>query len=74
MNMYLNYAREHWSNPDENPPVGLILCSEKDEAVAHYAIGNSGNRVLARHYRLTLPSEQRLVETLKQTRQKFLPG
>jgi predicted nuclease of restriction endonuclease-like (RecB) superfamily len=74
MNMYLNYAREHWTHPDENPPVGLILCSEKDDAVAHYATGNSGNRVLAREYKLKLPSEQKLVEKLKQTRQRFLPS
>ncbi len=38
MHMYLNYAREHWTNPDENPPVGLILCAQKDAAVAHYAL------------------------------------
>jgi YhcG PDDEXK nuclease domain len=25
MNLYLNYAREHWTNPDENAPIGLIL-------------------------------------------------
>ena len=48
MNLYLNYAREHWSNPDENPPIGLILCSEHDATVAHYALGNLGNKVLAR--------------------------
>jgi hypothetical protein len=30
MNLYLNYAREHWTHPHENPPVGLILYSEKD--------------------------------------------
>jgi hypothetical protein len=41
MNLYFNYAREHWANPDENPPVGLILCSEHDTAVAHYAL-NAG--------------------------------
>jgi hypothetical protein len=29
MNLYLNYAREHWTRPDENPPIGLILCSER---------------------------------------------
>ena len=39
MNLYLNYAREKWMHPHENPPVGLILCSEKDTAVAHYALG-----------------------------------
>jgi len=50
MNLYLNYAREHWTHPHENPPVGLILCSEKDTAVAHYALGNLANQVLAREY------------------------
>ena len=40
MHLYLNYAREHWTRPDENPPVGLILCEHKDAAVAHYALDN----------------------------------
>ena len=38
MHFYLNYAREHWGREGENPPVGLILCSEKDEALAQYAL------------------------------------
>lgn len=33
MNLYLNYAREHWMHAHENPPIGLILCSEKDAAL-----------------------------------------
>jgi len=57
MNLYLNYAREHWTHPHENPPVGLILCSEKDAAVAHYALGNVANQVLAREYQLTFPTK-----------------
>lgn len=32
MHLYLNYAREHWTHEGENPPVGLILCAEKDES------------------------------------------
>ena len=47
MNLYLNYARERWTLPGENPPLGLILCSEKNEAVAHYALGNLHNKVLS---------------------------
>ena len=39
MNLYLNYAKEHLAEPDENEPVGLILCSEKDDAVVHHAMG-----------------------------------
>jgi hypothetical protein len=38
MHLYLNYAREHWTLPGENPPVGLILCAERDHAVAKYAL------------------------------------
>jgi predicted nuclease of restriction endonuclease-like (RecB) superfamily len=68
MNLYLNYAREHWTRPDENPPIGLILCSERNEAVAHYALGNLQNRVLAREYRLTLPEESVLVREISDTR------
>ncbi|MCF7697559.1 DUF1016 family protein [Mycetohabitans sp. B2] len=34
MHMYLNYAREHWMRPGENPPVGLILCAQKGAAEA----------------------------------------
>ena len=34
MHFYFNYARQHWVREGENPPVGLILCSEKDEALA----------------------------------------
>ncbi len=39
MNLYLNYAREHLMGPDEHEPVGLILCSAKNDAVVHYAAG-----------------------------------
>lgn len=68
MNLYLNYAREHWTHAEENPPVGLILCAEDDGAVAHYALGNLGNKVLAREYRLTLPNEKILVAEIEKTR------
>lgn len=65
MNLYLNYAREHWTHPGENPPVGLILCAKADGAVAHYALGNLHNKVLAGEYRLALPDERVLVEELR---------
>ena len=68
MNLYLNYAREHWTHADENPPIGLILCSEKNAAVAHYAPGNLRNSVLAREYHLTLAAEAKLTEELAQQR------
>jgi hypothetical protein len=60
MNLYFNYAREHWTLPDENPPLELILCLEKNEAVAHYALGNLPNKVLSSQYKLALPDERTL--------------
>jgi len=71
MNLYLNYARDHWMNPDENPPVGLILSSENDAAVAHYSLGGLSNTVLAREYQLALPDESRLAERLADTRRRL---
>ena len=72
MNLYLNYAREHWTQPGENPPLGLILCSEKNEAVAHYALGNLHNKVLSSQYKLALPDENELAQEIAKTRQALL--
>src|SRR5262245_35229432 len=69
MHLYLNYAREHWTMAGENPPVGLILCAEKDAAVAHYALENLPNKVLAAQYRTALPDEATLVAEIERTEQ-----
>jgi predicted nuclease of restriction endonuclease-like (RecB) superfamily len=68
MHLYLNYAREHWMRQGENPPIGLILCSEKDHAIARYALAGLNNTILSAEYRLALPSEKALVAELEQTR------
>jgi predicted nuclease of restriction endonuclease-like (RecB) superfamily len=72
MNLYVNYAREHWTHPHENPPVGLILCSEKDVSVAHYSLGNLSNQVVAREYQLALPNEAELALKLGEARRLLL--
>jgi len=68
MHLYLNYAREHWGQADESPPVGLILCAEKDDAIAKYALQGLPNKVLAREYKLALPDEKRLADEIEKTR------
>lgn len=64
MHLYLNYAREHWTRDGENPPVGLILCAEKNAAEAHYALEGLPNKVLAAEYKTHLPDEKRIAEEL----------
>jgi YhcG PDDEXK nuclease domain len=71
MHLYLNYAREHWVLASENPPVGLILCAEKDHAMAKYALEGLSNTVLAAEYRTTLPQERTLAEEIARTRRQL---
>lgn len=71
MHLYLNYAREHWMKPGENPPVGLILCAEKGASEAHYALDNLPNKVLAAEYQTVLPDEKLIADELERSRLKL---
>ncbi len=73
MHLYLNYARERWVHEGENPPVGLILCAQKDEAVARYALEGLPNKVMASEYRTALPDEKELAAEIERT-QVMLQG
>jgi predicted nuclease of restriction endonuclease-like (RecB) superfamily len=69
MHLYLNFAREHWVRPGEREPVGLILCSQRDDAVARYTLDNLPNKILAAEYRMMLPNEKLLVAEIEKTRE-----
>jgi len=68
MHMYLNYASECWTNENENPPIGLILCAEKNNAVAKYSLQGLPNKILAAEYKLNLPDEKLIAKEIKKTR------
>jgi predicted nuclease of restriction endonuclease-like (RecB) superfamily len=68
MLMYCNYAKEHWAYPDENPPVGLILCADKGHALARYALEGLPTKVMAANYRTVLPDAELLQKELEATR------
>ena len=71
MHMYCNYAREHWTLPDENPPVGLILCARTNAAVARYALDGLPNKVMAAEYQTILPDAKLLADELNKTRREL---
>lgn len=71
MHLYLNYARAHWTHADENPPVGLILCSSAGQSLVRYTLEDLPNKILAREYRLALPDEKRLAKELKRARRQI---
>jgi predicted nuclease of restriction endonuclease-like (RecB) superfamily len=71
MHLYLNYAREHWMQLGENPPVGIILCSGKSEALARYATDALPNKMLVREYMTMLPDEKLLTNELEKKRKQL---
>lgn len=71
MHMYCNYAREHWTLPGENPPVGLILCARAKSALARYALDGLPNKVMAAEYKTVLPDVKLLEAELDKTRREL---
>jgi predicted nuclease of restriction endonuclease-like (RecB) superfamily len=69
MHLYCNFAREHWMQPGENPPVGLILCTDKNDGLARYAMEGLGNKMLVREYLTALPKESLLAAEVARTRE-----
>src|SRR5437588_13035888 len=71
MNLYLNYAREHMTMAGEQNPVGIILCSAKNDTVVRYATGGINTRVFASTYLANLPAEETLRQELLRTKQSL---
>jgi predicted nuclease of restriction endonuclease-like (RecB) superfamily len=68
MSLYLTYAKEHLTEPGENEPVGIILCSDKDDAVVHYSMGHMPAKVFASRYLTDLPEPETLRREILQTK------
>jgi predicted nuclease of restriction endonuclease-like (RecB) superfamily len=69
MNLYLNYAKQHLVMPGEADPVGIILCSDKTDAVVKYSTAGINAKVFASKYLANLPDEATLrAEILKTKR------
>jgi predicted nuclease of restriction endonuclease-like (RecB) superfamily len=71
MHKCCNYAKEHWTLLDENPPVGLVLCARTHAAIARYALDGLPNNVPAAEYHTVLPDEQLLANELAKTRREW---
>lgn len=60
MNMYLNYFKTEVCQPDDNPPVGIVLGARKDELLMEYALQGITNQLFAARYQLYLPKREEL--------------
>lgn len=65
INMYLNYYAREVNDPDDNPPIGIILCTEKDSITAEYALGGLSNNIFASRYVLYMPNKEQLIRQVE---------
>ena len=68
MDSYIRMFDDLMKQPDDNPTIGLILCSEENEAVARYSVLNDAKQMFASKYKLTLPTEEELQAELTEAR------
>lgn len=61
LNMYLNYYATEVNDEGDNPPIGIILCTDKDSLTAEYALGGLSNQIFASKYTLCLPNKEQLI-------------
>lgn len=61
LNMYLNYYAAEVNDPDDNPPIGIILCTDKDSVGAEYALGGLSNNIFASRYTYVIPNKEELI-------------
>lgn len=60
LNMYLNYIKHEVKSIDDNPPIGLLLCTEKGNTLVKYATGGLDQTIFVQKYLVELPSEEAL--------------
>jgi predicted nuclease of restriction endonuclease-like (RecB) superfamily len=72
MNFYLNYHIENEMQEGDNPPIGIVLCSVKNETVVRYATGALDNQIFVSKYMLQLPNETTLLNFINKEKRHLL--
>lgn len=68
MDMYVRLYEDQYRAPDDNPTIGLILCTHKDQTVVKYSVLHENDRLFASKYLLYLPTEEELRMELERER------
>ena len=66
LQMYVNYYTRELMNPGDNPPVGIVLCAEKNDAVVRYTLPEDEKQVFAAQYMTYLPTQEELQTLLQE--------
>lgn len=68
MDAYVRMYEEQFKVPEDNPTIGLILCSDKEDAVVHYSVLKENQKLFASRYKLVLPDEDELRKEIERER------
>lgn len=69
LNTYVNWFRKHEMADGDNPPVGLLLCTQKNRALIEYALAGMDNHLFVSRYQLELPKKEEIQRFLEQQMQ-----
>lgn len=69
MDMYVRYFEDKVKQPNDNPTIGLILCTEKNKTVVKYSLLNESKQIFASKYKTYLPSEKQLKQEIERERE-----
>ncbi|MBC8134412.1 MAG: DUF1016 domain-containing protein [Fibrella sp.] len=68
MQMYVHYYQREMMTEGENPPIGIVLCADKSEAVVRYTLPEGQNQIFASRYQFYLPTEEELTQEITRER------
>lgn len=71
LNMYLNYYANEVNDEDDNPPIGIILCTDKGNFDVQYALGGLSNQIFASKYVLYMPDKEQLIRQVEAVLEKW---
>lgn len=71
LNMYLNYYAAEVNEQGDNPPIGIILCTDKDNVSAEYALGGLSNNIFASTYTYVIPEKEKLIAQVENVLEKW---
>ena len=74
MNYYLNYFKSRVMAPGDNPPVGLILCSDRRQTTVEFATAGMDNKLFVSRYLVALPKPEQLQALIEADRAQFEDG
>ena len=66
LNTYVNWFRKNMMSDGDNPPVGILLCTQKDHALVEYALAGMDNRLFVSKYQLELPKKEDIQRFLEE--------